>query len=645
MKKRIISFALCAVLCLGLSMQVFALSDSSYVNVIDTANNSYTAIVKEDGTLWAWGGGSEAARGEFGFNTVLNADLFTIEGGTWSRQGYINRPAQVTQVGSNVSAVSGGLVIKNDHSLWAFGSRHLEMLGKTASEILRDNTPIKLMDDVSYVSSQIGIYAIIKNDRSLWLWGRLGTERLIDPSKPAGSLIKIMDDVVSVATSQSTVYAVKSDGSLWVYGAVNVMGLHEFHGLPGTPTGKEFHSEPVKIMDGVASVATDTGQTIFVIKKDASLWGCGSNSDGNLGDGTKTYRSALVKIMDDVKMVDVSRWNSIALKTDGSVWAWGNNEYGQIGDGTTVERLNPIRVMDGVVAISSGGEFNAAIKTDGTLWMWGINGVGQLGDGTTTDRHSPVKIMDGVKLPTGSTSTPTRPTTPATSTTPTTDEIKVIVNGTTLAFDQPPIVVDGRTLVPLRAIFEALGATVEWDAPVQAVYAERNGTFVTMQIGHDILYKNSDEEIKLDVPPQIVNGRTLVPARAVAESFGADVKWDANTRTVTITEPASQQNPKSTEPAGGSFEATGSYGTAGGLYFLNFDSPRSLTADGVTKANMPGLAIHYGENWTAEQREVFHNPFFEPYIGERRVHVTGTLHYNPRADRIELEIITVELAE
>lgn len=113
--------------------------------------------------------------------------------------------------------------------------------------------------------------------------------------------------------------------------------------------------------------------------------------------------------------------------------------------------------------------------------------------------------------------------------------IKILLDGKQIQFDQPPIIQDGRTLVPLRAIFEAMEATVLWDDATKTVTSIKLETTIVLKIGDNILKKNSDE-IELDVPAQIVNGRTLVPARAVAESFGADVGWDGNTKTVIITQ-------------------------------------------------------------------------------------------------------------
>ena len=124
---------------------------------------------------------------------------------------------------------------------------------------------------------------------------------------------------------------------------------------------------------------------------------------------------------------------------------------------------------------------------------------------------------------------------PAAPASPASNEIKVILNDKPVVFDQPPIIENGRTLVPLRAIFEAMGADVKWEPSTQTVTAARGNITITLKIGSNELVRNN-EIIVLDVPAKIVGGRTLVPARAVAESFGADVKWIQATRTVTITE-------------------------------------------------------------------------------------------------------------
>jgi len=114
------------------------------------------------------------------------------------------------------------------------------------------------------------------------------------------------------------------------------------------------------------------------------------------------------------------------------------------------------------------------------------------------------------------------------------EPIGVTVNGRALVMETQPVVRDGRTLVPLRAIFEALGASVEWDARTQTITGKRNGTTVTLQIDNPVARINNNA-VSLDTPPTVISGRTMVPTRFIAESLGAKVVWNGLTRTVSIT--------------------------------------------------------------------------------------------------------------
>ncbi|ABR47135.1 copper amine oxidase domain protein [Alkaliphilus metalliredigens QYMF] len=130
-------------------------------------------------------------------------------------------------------------------------------------------------------------------------------------------------------------------------------------------------------------------------------------------------------------------------------------------------------------------------------------------------------------------------------------DIKVTINNTYLNFEQPPVVEKGRTLVPLRAIFEALGAKVDWEDSTRTITGTKDSTVVRLQLGNSTATVNGTN-ITLQVPATSVNGRTVVPTRFIAESLGANVDWDGTTRTVIITtgenikEPTPQPTP---EPA------------------------------------------------------------------------------------------------
>ena len=113
------------------------------------------------------------------------------------------------------------------------------------------------------------------------------------------------------------------------------------------------------------------------------------------------------------------------------------------------------------------------------------------------------------------------------------ENIKVIIDITNVKFDVPPTIINGRTLVPLRAIFEALGATVEWDDATQTVTSEKGETKISLTINSNIMTVNGEEKT-LDVPATLIDSRTLVPVRAISESFGLAVGWDGNNNIVSI---------------------------------------------------------------------------------------------------------------
>lgn len=119
------------------------------------------------------------------------------------------------------------------------------------------------------------------------------------------------------------------------------------------------------------------------------------------------------------------------------------------------------------------------------------------------------------------------------------DPVTVIINGTALPSNSGAAIVNGRTLLPMRAIYEALGAEVSWDGETKSIMALTDDIGVLMTIGSSTMtygeIGGNAVTVELDTPPVISEGRTLIPARAAAEALGCKVDWDASTRTVTIT--------------------------------------------------------------------------------------------------------------
>jgi alpha-tubulin suppressor-like RCC1 family protein len=172
----------------------------------------------------------------------------------------------------------------------------------------------------------------------------------------------------------------------------------------------------------------------LIVKNDGTLWACGLNECGQLGDGTTTNRLTPVQVMSNVHSVAAGPENSLIVKNDGTLWACGGSGvlapvqvmssiqcvasgngytpivkidgtlwlYGRIscwfGDGPATNYLTPVQAMSNVQSVAAGSYAHSLIlKTDATLWACGWNDYGQLGDGTTTTQCPPVQVMSNVQ--------------------------------------------------------------------------------------------------------------------------------------------------------------------------------------------------------------------------------------------------------
>lgn len=122
------------------------------------------------------------------------------------------------------------------------------------------------------------------------------------------------------------------------------------------------------------------------------------------------------------------------------------------------------------------------------------------------------------------------------------EEITVTIDGQILDLDVCPVIDNGRILVPVRAIFEGLGMTVNYDGLTNTITGSKGQKSIILQLENTLAYVNGTAVI-LDVPAKSINGRTLVPIRFVAENCGADVVWDNINKLVAITTKAVPEPP------------------------------------------------------------------------------------------------------
>lgn len=134
---------------------------------------------------------------------------------------------------------------------------------------------------------------------------------------------------------------------------------------------------------------------------------------------------------------------------------------------------------------------------------------------------------------------------------PENEPIKVIIDDEIITFDVEPIIINDRTMVPFRAIFEKSGAAVSWDEYSNTASGTLDETTISLPIDSKTAYVN-DKPIELDVAATVVGDRTLVPLRFISENFGAKVSWNDETRTAKI-----DSCPVNTTLAEGDFKGKG----------------------------------------------------------------------------------------
>ena len=168
---------------------------------------------------------------------------------------------------------------------------------------------------------------------------------------------------------------------------------------------------------------------------------------------------------------------------------------------------------------------------DDVAWKWGKDGAIDVRAMNNTPRHSELEII--VRDFNNNFITSAKKDLYFSGNNSDDDGISVFINNQALSFDVPPMIINDRTMVPMRAIFEALGADVSWDNDTQTAIGILHGDVIKIKVGENYIEKNG-EKIYIDSPAIIIHSRTLVPVRAIAESFDCYVDWNDKWKEVLV---------------------------------------------------------------------------------------------------------------
>jgi alpha-tubulin suppressor-like RCC1 family protein len=294
------------------------------------------------------------------------------------------------EIATDVASLAAG----NDRSFFTKGDGSFWAIGENSNGQLGDGTatdrllPVQLPTPYATASGRSSITYFLKTDGTIWRTSRNVLSNVV-------SVTKIGDGFASISTSGFFMIALKTDGSLWGMGSNSDGQLGQGN--------REDAAELVRITGDVVKAVAGGSHTLF-IRKDGSLWGTGDSDEGQVG--VKDYFSDLLPLQlvpSGVTDIAAGGAHSLYVKSDGSLWGMGSDSSGQLGDGEGEGTPGiPVQITTGVVRVAAGSYHSMFLKSNGEFRMMGSNSHGQLGDGTKIACHEPLLVSNGVVDFTGS---------------------------------------------------------------------------------------------------------------------------------------------------------------------------------------------------------------------------------------------------
>jgi alpha-tubulin suppressor-like RCC1 family protein len=322
-----------------------------------SAGSNHTAAVRQNGTLWAWGLGSNGRLGD-GTAVDKSSPVSVVGGFTdWCQ-------VSAGSTGAHTAAV------RTNGTLWTWGAGTFGRLGDGTT--VAKSSPVSVIGgftDWCQVSSGGYQTVAVRTNGTLWSWGcndtgRLGDGTTIDKSSPV-SVIGGFTDWCQVSVGLRHTLAVRQNGTLWSwgYGASGRLG-------DDTIVNK---CSPVSVVGGFTDwcqVAAGSSHTAAV-RTNGTLWTWGCGSNGRLGNGLSGERSSPTSVVGGFTnwcQVSAGTCHTVALRTNGTLWSWGRNSDGALGVNcsSSLDVNSPISLAGGFTdwcQVESGGCFVLAIRT------------------------------------------------------------------------------------------------------------------------------------------------------------------------------------------------------------------------------------------------------------------------------------------
>lgn len=406
---------------------------SNTSNVQIEAGENFTLLLKDNGTVWAWGNNKY---GQLGNGTTEQngipqkieglANIIYINAGAtfafavnsrgevfaWGDNRYAQlgdgtvtgrtKPIRITAL-KDIKKISAGyyhtLALRGDGTVYFWGN---PKMNPNVYGYEFERNPIEVdIENVNDISSGKSHALILSEDGEIYTWGensrgQLG-KNIFGNSITAPQKIELSANITKIEAGIEHNIALDDSGHVYVWGS-------NIYGQLGDGTNED-KCTPIMLESiyNIEDVIAGYNHTIF-IKNNDGIYMCGNNEYGQLGIGTTENSKLPIKISSQYEPISISGGlgHTVEVDKEGNIYVWGLNSSRQLGDSDNIpidNSLRPAEVcgLENIVSVENGLYHSLALDRDGTVWSWGHNSHNQLGDGTTIDRDKPQKIIYDVK--------------------------------------------------------------------------------------------------------------------------------------------------------------------------------------------------------------------------------------------------------
>ena len=350
------------------------------------AGDQHVCALTADGTAYCWG---YNGKGQLGDGTTTDRKVPTPVSGT----------TKFARLAAGRYFTCG---LTSAGATWCWGDNSSGQLGNGATGAGNDsqnkNAPVLVGGNIVLASIVAGQNHVcgLNAAGAAYCWGsypsgQLGNASGQDQTAPGRSAATLTLKILALGGDTHSCGLTTADGS------AHCWGNNSFGQLGDGKKSNAAQRDPSAVTGGLKFTTLTLGRTYTCgLTADGSAYCWGSNTAGQLGDGTLEERLAPVKAAPALKFTSLTaNEHTCGLTSDGTAYCWGANGFGQLGAGNSGGQQTAATAVTGGLkfsSLSAGEEFTCGVATDKTVYCWGSNRVGWLGDGTDVQRTSPTKV-------------------------------------------------------------------------------------------------------------------------------------------------------------------------------------------------------------------------------------------------------------